>query len=64
MGYNRNMVHVILKGPYQYGGAVITSMVDIQSIEQIKKTICHIRTPGNTSDLVHIAYRWAQHQTG
>eukprot|EP00957_Ditylum_brightwellii_P022984 1734780-Ditylum_brightwellii.AAC.1 len=30
MGYNRNMVHVICKGPYQYGSAAITSMVDIQ----------------------------------
>eukprot|EP00957_Ditylum_brightwellii_P042279 3202163-Ditylum_brightwellii.AAC.1 len=30
MGYNRNMAHVIREGPYQYGGAAITSMVDIQ----------------------------------
>eukprot|EP00957_Ditylum_brightwellii_P102849 7837336-Ditylum_brightwellii.AAC.1 len=36
MGFNRNMVHVICEGPYQYGGAAITSMVDIQGIEQIK----------------------------
>eukprot|EP00957_Ditylum_brightwellii_P036176 2740420-Ditylum_brightwellii.AAC.1 len=63
MGYNRNMVHVIREGPYQYGGAAITSMVDIKGIEQIKKFIHHIRTPGDAGDLVHIAYRWAQHQT-
>eukprot|EP00957_Ditylum_brightwellii_P167182 12726444-Ditylum_brightwellii.AAC.1 len=58
------MVHVICKGPYQYGGAVITYMVDIQDIEQIKNFIRHIQTPGNAGDLVHITYRWAQHQTG
>eukprot|EP00957_Ditylum_brightwellii_P051314 3890617-Ditylum_brightwellii.AAC.1 len=63
MGYNRNMVHVICKGPYQYGGAAITSMVDIQGIEQIKNFIQHIQTTGNAGDLVHIAYRWAQYQT-
>eukprot|EP00957_Ditylum_brightwellii_P048742 3698259-Ditylum_brightwellii.AAC.1 len=49
---------------YQYGGAMITSMVDIQGTEQIKKNIRHIRIPGNAGDLVHIAYRWAQHQIG
>eukprot|EP00957_Ditylum_brightwellii_P133652 10189666-Ditylum_brightwellii.AAC.1 len=64
MGYNRNMVHMIREGPYQYGGAAITSMVGIQGIEHIKNFIQHIRTPGDAGDLVNIAYRWAQHQTG
>eukprot|EP00957_Ditylum_brightwellii_P054081 4096445-Ditylum_brightwellii.AAC.1 len=53
------MAYVTQEGPYQYGGAAITSMVDIQGIKQIKNFICHIRTPGDAGDLLHIAYRWA-----
>eukprot|EP00957_Ditylum_brightwellii_P131538 10032592-Ditylum_brightwellii.AAC.1 len=35
LSYNFNMTYVIREGPYQYGGAAITSMVNIQGIEQI-----------------------------
>eukprot|EP00957_Ditylum_brightwellii_P057711 4376133-Ditylum_brightwellii.AAC.1 len=33
MGYNQNMAYAICKGLYNYGGAAITSIVDIQGIE-------------------------------
>eukprot|EP00957_Ditylum_brightwellii_P016273 1224128-Ditylum_brightwellii.AAC.1 len=64
MGYNCNMACIIHKGPYHYGGAAITSIVDIQGIEQIKNFLPHIQAPGNARTLLHITYRWAQHQTG
>eukprot|EP00957_Ditylum_brightwellii_P149427 11380066-Ditylum_brightwellii.AAC.1 len=33
MGYNQNMAYVIREGPYNYGGAAIMSIVDIQGIK-------------------------------
>ena len=42
MGYNQNMAYMIREGPYNYGGAAIMLIINIQGIEQIKPscTIC------------------------
>eukprot|EP00957_Ditylum_brightwellii_P125367 9555091-Ditylum_brightwellii.AAC.1 len=44
LGYNRNMAYVIRESPYQFGGAAIALMVDIQGIKQIKNSETHAHT--------------------
>eukprot|EP00957_Ditylum_brightwellii_P092667 7056287-Ditylum_brightwellii.AAC.1 len=63
MGFNRNMAYAICEGPYNLGGAAITSLVDTRGIEQIKNFICHMQTDMDIGKMLKIAYAWAQHQT-
>eukprot|EP00957_Ditylum_brightwellii_P169839 12927336-Ditylum_brightwellii.AAC.1 len=58
------MAYAIREGPVNYGGAAITSIVNIQGIEQIKKFLCHMHTDSNVHKMLEIAYEWAQHQSG
>eukprot|EP00957_Ditylum_brightwellii_P028271 2135274-Ditylum_brightwellii.AAC.1 len=58
------MAYVIHEDPYNLGGAAITSLVDIQGIEQIKNFLCHMKTDSDIGKMLEIAYAWAQYQTG
>eukprot|EP00957_Ditylum_brightwellii_P073167 5561854-Ditylum_brightwellii.AAC.1 len=58
------MAYAIREGPVNDGGAAITSIIDIQGIEQIKNFLCHMRTDRDVSKMLKIVYEWAQHQSG
>eukprot|EP00957_Ditylum_brightwellii_P065934 5000072-Ditylum_brightwellii.AAC.1 len=58
------MAYAIREGLVNYGGAVITSIVDIQGIEQMKNFLHHMPTESNVSKMLEIVYKWAQHQSG
>eukprot|EP00957_Ditylum_brightwellii_P107991 8237880-Ditylum_brightwellii.AAC.1 len=58
------MAYVIREGPYNYGGAAITSIVDIQGVTQIKNFLHHMHKYSNESKALEIAYEWAQYQSG
>eukprot|EP00957_Ditylum_brightwellii_P086747 6601187-Ditylum_brightwellii.AAC.1 len=59
MGYNQNMAYAICEGLYNYGGVAITSIVDIQGIEQIKNFLRHMCADSDASKAPEIAYEWA-----
>eukprot|EP00957_Ditylum_brightwellii_P021590 1627640-Ditylum_brightwellii.AAC.1 len=58
------MAYVIRGGPYNFGGAAIMSIVDIQGIKKIKNFLHHMHTDSDVSKALEIAYEWAQHPPG
>eukprot|EP00957_Ditylum_brightwellii_P057884 4388689-Ditylum_brightwellii.AAC.1 len=58
------MAKVIHDGPYKLAGAVFTTLVHVQGMEQIKNFMRHSRSDSNTSKLLRILLSWSQHHTG
>eukprot|EP00957_Ditylum_brightwellii_P095166 7248073-Ditylum_brightwellii.AAC.1 len=57
------MAHGIHEDLYNYGGAAITSIVDIQGIDQIKNFLRHMCTYSDVSKAFKTTYQLAQHQS-
>eukprot|EP00957_Ditylum_brightwellii_P203859 15336564-Ditylum_brightwellii.AAC.1 len=44
IGYNKNMAKVVRDRPESIAGAAFTKLIDVQASEEVKNSLCHMRS--------------------